>query len=140
MKLLLIFLTIVLFSFKVNALKIEKIYNMCKPFQSKGFSRESLTAFESDNAGNCISYLKGLADLGYTNCIALEAILKEGKDNLSLGALVVLKSRANAEPKTYGALITSFINFAEENADLWDNFASIHVDKFLTNKFPCELD
>jgi len=137
MKLLITTLAMIFMSFGAQAYKIEKIYKFCKPYQTAGFKADSLNISEKEYASVCLAYLKGITDLGFLNCLTLSAINK----NVTIPSNVTgaLYRNTNKEPPTYAALITSFINFAENNTNLWEDFVTLHADKFLGNKFPCDL-
>ena len=135
MKLLITLLTMIFISFGVKAMEIERLYKMCKPYQTNGFSSDTLSRVQQEYASICIAYLKGVVDIGFVNCLTLHGITKSIE--IPSSVIGVLQKNANKEPSTYASLITSFINFAENNTNLWDKFVSAHTPKFLGNKFPC---
>ncbi len=143
MKKLLLILSLVLLSFSANAISVEHLYSDCKPVKSNGFGSEALTKKQMDSARFCMTYFLGMAEQGYRNCITLDTLLKINKENLSSRVLKILKYNANSNPQVnpnnLKVIITTFINFAENNSDKWGEPVIAHSEKFLSSKFPCLL-
>lgn len=140
MKKLLFILTFVLFSFKANAFyTIERMYKDCKPLQSSGFNHKNIPKEAIIPTLACKFYFEGMVSAGMGVCGALLA-LKDNGYNLKTPEFRALKEiNANGTTKVF-PVITSFLNFAENNANLWKDRISYHKHKFLGTKFPCKLD
>ena len=138
MKKLLLILNFVLFSFGANAINIESLYKNCKPYQNNGFVFENLSKSQINNAVSCFSYLGGVRDNGVRNCVVMNAI-NERKYVKKKELKIISSLVANASVKN-NTLITSFINFAENNTEKWEHSVSVYFNKFLSEKFPCKID
>ena len=136
MKLLITTLTMIFISFGASAFTVEQVYKNCKPYQNNGFTIENLSLSQKQNALACVTYLRGLIDRGVTNCYYFSQlkpyITKDMIKKLS-GLL------ANGEVSN-NAVITSFINYAENNPDTWKHSPSTYSKRFINDKFPCTFD
>ena len=138
MKKLLLTLTFVLFSFGANSITIEQLYKNCKPYQNNGFSFENLSQSQASKAVSCFSYLGGMRDRGVANCVILKEVDKKNYiEKIRIKPLSSLIANADVNSN---ALITSFINFAENNTEKWKQGVWGNVIEFLSDKFPCKID
>jgi len=140
MKKLLLILSFVLFSFGANAgYTIEMMYKICKPLQSSGFNSKSIPKEAKMSSMACKIYFDALVSSGVGVCGSLQVMQEEGY-NLNTPNFKALRDlNSNGVTKTFPA-IASFINFAENNANLWKESISSHKYKFLGTKFPCKID
>tara|TARA_B100001250_G_scaffold252022_1_gene216712 strand:- start:1112 stop:1540 length:429 start_codon:yes stop_codon:yes gene_type:complete len=142
MKKLLIILSFVLFSLNANARDIGTLYKNCKVFQTSGFDFQNLTPAQSIPSISCFMYFRALADAGTRNCIILTT--QDTKNLISNKVLHGLaKLTANADiisGQGIVKVITSFINFSENNTHHWEEIATTFNDRFLSNNFPCNIN
>ena len=126
-------------SFGANAFNIEDLYKKCKPFQNNGFTLDNLNETQQQNALMCLSHLDALRKLGYKNC----AYLKKAYENkmINITAFETLSSLiANDKDTQINAVITSFVNFAENKPQKWKYTPSNYNEEFIGNIYPCKLD
>ena len=137
-KLAILSLTMIFISFGASALTIEKLYKDCKPFQSNGFEFNNLDSNQIQRAIACFSYLSGLKNSGFTNCIIMREFNRiKYVDKKKLDLISSLLTNANVD---IDQVITSFTNYAENNTEFWKNELSNYARKFISKKFPCKLD
>ena len=91
-------------------------------------------------------YFLGIVDTGTRNCIILQELHKHNKNSISPQVMDLLNDMtANADiigkqgVQGIEAVITSFINFSENNTNKWQEHPPTFADKFLSNNFPCKL-
>jgi hypothetical protein len=124
-------------SFGVSAFSIENLYKICKAYQANGFSFDNFSKTQVSNSLACISYLRGVKDLGSKNCRYLKISKEQGL--ITLPAFNVLSGyNANKENININALIASFNNYAENNTDKWEYNPTSYSEIFLSQKFPCK--
>lgn len=139
MKLISISIVIIFIVFSAQASKVEKKYKECKPFQSNGYKVQGLNITNAQAAISCTSYFRALIDSGAKNCLFLNMIKQLQKD-ISPQSLSLLKvTSTNHNNPNLTAVVTSFINFAENNTDKWSENVVFFTEEFLNNKFPCKL-
>ena len=142
-KISLVFFTLI-FSFNANARDIGTLYKDCKVFQSNGFDIQGLNNAQYIPSISCFMYFRALADAGTRNCILLQSIDKNYKKTVSPKVLYGLsKFTANGDIISGDGIvrvITSFINFSENNTHYWKDVAPTFSDSFLSNNFPCNLN
>ena len=128
-----------MFSSGANAsISIEDLYKNCKPFQNNGFSFKNLSPSKRQKGLHCFSYLAGLRDKGNASCIFINEMNKDkdlDKINLELFSSLFANGDASINP-----LITSFINFAENNTDKWKQSVWVFSSEFIGKKFPCKIE
>ena len=128
----------VFISFGANALTIEELYKDCKPYQNSGLKFKKLSSGEVQRAILCFSYLGGLRDRGRINCVTLNELNKmKFVDKYKLEVISSLTANARV---SNNQIITSFINYAENNTEYWKQKTSAYVNKFLSKKFPCKFE
>ena len=138
MKKLLLILTFVLFSFSASANDgtVEDYYKFCKPYQANGFSPEGLTSIQKTKSLLCHNSLVNLMKRGQLNCVILNKLRKNNEINddqfLRLSSLI-----ANEFVRP-NPLITTFLNYAENNPDHWEAHISESTFYFLNKKYPCK--
>ena len=137
MKLIITTLTMIFISFGASALSVEELYKFCKPFQSNGFSLDNLSQNKVDKAFGCMAYIRGLAERGYVSCIYLRGFNK--KELFEKTELEVIASLTANDKGKVNPLITSFINFAENNPKKWKFAPYNYAYKFITNVYPCKI-
>ena len=140
MKLIITTLTMFFISFGASAMSVEELYKDCKPLQNNGFAFETLKRNQMEAALACTAYLNGLADRGYVNCRHLKALNKNknilfDKKNLEVISSITANAKFSNNP-----LITSFINFAENNPQKWKFAPYNYASQFIGKMFPCKLD
>ena len=144
MKKLLLIFSLVLFSFNANARDIGTLYKSCKVYQSNGFDLKSMHNNQHISSITCFMYFRALADAGTRNCILLQSIDKNYKKTVSPKVLYGFsKFTANGDIISGDGIvrvITSFINFSENNTHYWKDVAPTFSDSFLSNNFPCNLN
>ena len=141
MKLLITTLTMIFISFGATGqdYTIEKMFKNCKPLQSSGFNYKSIPKEALMRTVACKMYFDALVLAGVHVCGSLIGMKQRGYnvDTIEFKALRDLNS--NDETKTF-PVIASFINFAENNTNLWKEMISQHKLEFLSTKFPCKID
>ena len=138
MKLLITTLTMIFISFGAFGWSIGETYKLCKPYQNNGFEINGLSNMAQVNSTLCKTTFRMLINTGVRNCQIINLVKESNKDikTNTLKVMSMMTSNSNAD---MNAVITSFINFAENNTDDWSSLVSWSQHKFLNNKFPCEL-
>ena len=141
MKLILTFFLMIFISTNVmasnpNVGKIGDLYKKCKVVQNSGFNLEN-----AGNKLNMISYVACTITIhsyvmkGYSVCINLKKLKNSG-----LGPDIdwnyTINFLGNGSMNTSQGVM-SFINFAENNPNTWDNAITDYTHMFLGKDFPC---
>ena len=136
-KLAILSLTMIFISFGANAFTVEDLYKRCKPFQNNGFAFDNLSNDQMQKGLMCLSYIRGIIDLGGKNCIYLKSALKsKWIDKYALQNLSPFI--ANDPDVPINAAITSFVKFAENNTSKWGYSPSNYNDDFIGKDYPCK--
>lgn len=139
MKLLITTLTMIFMSYGASAAKIELMYKNCKPFQNNGFNFNNLNNEQYETSLMCVSYFRGMLDLGYKNCVYLKASHKnkliDYKTFETLSYII-----ANRRNSNLNAVVAGFNKFAENNTDKWDAEIGAYSHIFISEKFPCKIN
>ena len=139
MKLLITTLTMIFISFGAHAFNVETLYKYCKPYQNNGFSWDNLSKSKIQDGIICISYFRGLGEAGYGTCDYFRRVYDRGL--IDIKAFKTLSSlTANEKFGSVTQIITSFINFAENNPQHWKYSPYNYTNKYISEKFPCKLD
>jgi len=126
-------------SFGAHAFSVETLYKYCKPYQNNGFSWDNLSKSKIQDGIICLSYFRGLGDAGYGTCDYLRRVYDRGL--IDIKAFKTLSSlTANGKFGSVTQIITSFINFAENNPQHWKYSPYNYTNKFISEKFHCKLD
>lgn len=137
MKLLIITLTMIFISFSTSAVTVGDLYKYCKPYQNNGFEFNNLGTVQIQNALGCMFYLRGMIDRGRGNCIVLEEMNK--MNIIETNKLKVFSNLTANDKAPLNPIITSFINYAENNTHQWKYSPLSYAQDFISKKFPCKI-
>ncbi len=150
MKIILAFLILILSNFKSYAYTAENMYKFCKMSQKIEYAskseKENISYEDASLAIICDTHISSLLYSGIDNCRVYNEILKISKKTVSSQGLkqsylaleAVKETTANGEVSLRQA-ITSFLNFAEKNPDMWKYRTTALKMFYLGKPFPCIL-
>jgi len=141
MKLLITTLTMIFISFGAASQNytVEEMYKDCKPLQSSGFNIKSIPQVAMMPTIACVKYFDALVTSGVMVCGSLIGMKQRGYNLNTIDFKSFRDLNSNGQTKTF-PVIASFVNFAENNANLWKEKVALIKHQFLGTKFPCKLD
>ena len=126
-------------SFGANAINVGKMYKTCLVYKVNGFDIKKMSDEQKISSFSCASFFSGVVILGYKNCVVFRFIFNQNRTIDKKTVSLISREVSNHHIPDIRPVITSFINFAENNTQYWEEGILEHSDAFISSKFPCDL-
>ena len=126
LRLILTSVILTMLALPLRAATIGTLVEQCTPFANSGFT------LSDGPSGVCLGYFVAAVEMSSGFC--------ELKKDDGGSHWIILSLAADVRPSEHTtAVIQSFLNWAKEHLEHWDESAIVHSARYIRNKFPCNL-